>query len=225
MIELSNGSLASASVDTTIKIWNTKTKTRPLLHSFDGHTDSVFGLEQLSNDGVFSSGSQDQTIKIWNANTRKLTKTIVIGEHIRSFIWLRNGDLAVVVQSKLKILNSNTELVIRTISNDNFEFMWLLPDGNLIIAQTDSNISIWDVNRWELLRTLKGHKKEIHSMELLDDGCLVSGSEDGEIKIWDPIKGRLLRSIKYEDVAVRSISTLGNGRFVSVSSGVCKFWK
>lgn len=222
MIELSNGNLASASDDKTIKIWNTQSE--QLLHSFEGHTDLVFGLEQLSNDGVFASGSRDQTIKIWNANTRELMKTIVFGENIRSFIWLRNGNLAVIVQSKLKILNSDTELVIQTIPNDNFEFMWLLPDGNLIIAQTDSNISIWDVNRWELLRTLRGHKKEIYSMELLDDGCLVSGSEDGEIKIWDPIKGRLLKSIKVDDEAVRSVVSLRNGRIVSVS-GFCKFWK
>jgi hypothetical protein len=59
---LSNGNLASGSVDNTVKIWNPNTGS--LVYTLTGHSDYVYSLATLSN-GNLASGSVDNTVKIW----------------------------------------------------------------------------------------------------------------------------------------------------------------
>ena len=55
--------LATASSDTTVKIWNPKQKS--LEKTLIGHKKQVTALVVLLN-GELASGSNDTTIKIWN---------------------------------------------------------------------------------------------------------------------------------------------------------------
>jgi WD40 repeat protein len=80
-LELSDGNIASASADNTIKIWNAQNGQS--LQSHESHSDEVWHLEQLNN------GSTDNTIKFWQANTGELLKTIDIGEEFHSFALLK----------------------------------------------------------------------------------------------------------------------------------------
>ena len=59
---LSDGTLASGSMDKTIKIWDTSSGT--CIKTLKGHTHSVNSLCLLT-DGTLASGSYDNTIKIW----------------------------------------------------------------------------------------------------------------------------------------------------------------
>ena len=47
-------------------------------------------------------------------------------------------------------------------------------------------ISIWDLKRRQLLRTLRGHALGMLALLVLPNGNLVSGSWDDSIKVWDP---------------------------------------
>jgi WD40 repeat protein len=221
VLVLSDGSLASASHDKTIKIWNPQTG--ELLRSLESHTRSILHIVQLSNR-LLASGSIDGTIKIWNSNTGELLKTIGIGEYFSSLALLGDGNLACVSNFKLIILNPETEQIVRPIENNSFWGLALLSDGSLAIDQRDSNITIWDVNNWKLLRTLKGHTGSIFALKLLSDGSLASGSNDGEMKIWNPINGQLLKKIQTDGCFKSfSIGQLSNGDLVS-ASGNLKFW-
>lgn len=221
--ELSDYSLASASVDKTVKIWNPQSG--QLLRSLESHTGGVTMLEQLL-DGSLVSGSFDGIIKIWCVNAGELLKTIEIGEEIYSSKLLINGNFVCVTESKRVIFDSQTKEIVQTIENNLFYSLSLLRDGSLAIGQTDSNITIWDVNTWKLLKTLKGHKDRIWRLKSLDDGNLVSGSENGEIKIWNPMNCQLLKTFETEEVKpIESIAQLSNGCLATLSSVCCRFWK
>jgi WD40 repeat protein len=67
--------LASASLDATIKIWNTTDGT--LLRTLACHLNQIFNSLDLMSDGqTLVSGSMDTTLKFWNYETGGLLNTI-----------------------------------------------------------------------------------------------------------------------------------------------------
>ncbi len=69
--------LASASDDNTVKLWNVQGKA--LLHTFEGHSDSVSSVA-FSPDGRFlASASRDRTVKLWNVEGRGELQTLLSG--------------------------------------------------------------------------------------------------------------------------------------------------
>src|SRR6266852_3326743 len=58
------GTLASGSVDKTIKLWDIKTCKE--LATFKGHTESVFSVAYSPDGKTLASGSWDKTIKLWD---------------------------------------------------------------------------------------------------------------------------------------------------------------
>jgi WD40 repeat protein len=58
-----NNNILSASLDSTIRVWNTKKY--ECIEVFTGHTGAVNCLALLSGND-FASGSSDKTVKIWH---------------------------------------------------------------------------------------------------------------------------------------------------------------
>ena len=75
---LRDETLASASWDTTIRIWNvgsSSNSTSLLLRTLTGHTDRVYSLAELK-DGSLASGSWDTSIRVWNQQNGSLIKVL-----------------------------------------------------------------------------------------------------------------------------------------------------
>ena len=72
---LQNGYLASASSDSTVRVWNMNDGS--LVTTLVGHTASVNALAVLS-DGNLASGANDFTIKIWSTNPSFIYKRVQI---------------------------------------------------------------------------------------------------------------------------------------------------
>ena len=73
VIQLKDGRLASASRDTTIKIWDLKTG--EAAQTLKGHSVFIGEVIQLK-DGTLASASLDNTIKIWDLNTGEAVQTL-----------------------------------------------------------------------------------------------------------------------------------------------------
>lgn len=59
-------------------------------------------------------------------------------------------------------------------------------DWKLASGSYDTNIKLWDLRTKDNTTTLKGHQKQVTSMDVSPDSkMLLSGSEDGTAKIWD----------------------------------------
>ena len=57
--------LASASKDSTIKIWSVKDPKKPI-NTLSGHADEVYSIDWSPNGTQVASGSKDHLIKIWH---------------------------------------------------------------------------------------------------------------------------------------------------------------
>jgi len=63
----SGGLIASASEDTTIKLWDVKTK--ECIKTINGHNKAVKTIEFSSDEKVLLSASEDNTIRVWDVET------------------------------------------------------------------------------------------------------------------------------------------------------------
>ena len=70
---LSNGLVASSSLDNTVRIWNLTTNTTS--YTLQGHTLPVFGITQVATD-ILASGSNDTTIRLWNITSGSLLRNL-----------------------------------------------------------------------------------------------------------------------------------------------------
>jgi WD40 repeat protein len=62
--------LASASYDTTVRLWNADTG-QPLGDPLTGHTDAVLGVAFSPDGHRLASASSDQTVRLWDTDTGK----------------------------------------------------------------------------------------------------------------------------------------------------------
>jgi WD40 repeat protein len=87
-----NHILASCSMDSTIKIWNT---TRGVnLRTLQGHRATVICIRKISVDVLISS-SMDKTIRLWNLTSGDNFKIINEGvDVVDCYLLLENGRLA-----------------------------------------------------------------------------------------------------------------------------------
>ena len=63
------GTLASASYDNTVILWDAKTRAR-LGAPLAGHTGTVWGVAFSPDGGTLASASCDNTVILWDAKTR-----------------------------------------------------------------------------------------------------------------------------------------------------------
>lgn len=68
----------------------------------------------------------------------------------------------------------------------------VLPDGRTVLAPTsDGPLRLFDLESGERIRTLAGHRSEVHHVAVLDGGrSIVTASKDGTARVWDLADGR-----------------------------------
>jgi WD40 repeat protein len=72
----------SGGYDKTVRIWNLTTNTCKFI--LTGHTESVFGLNQIT-PSILASGSSDKTIKLWDITSGQLIRTLT--GHTSGIYW------------------------------------------------------------------------------------------------------------------------------------------
>ncbi|NEN99024.1 MAG: WD40 repeat domain-containing protein, partial [Moorea sp. SIO3I7] len=214
--------LASASLDRTIKIWNVKNY--KLVQNIKD-IKKFFGVRFVDNQTI-AAASADNTVQLWN----------VKGQQIGTFRGHRDDVLYLDVSRDSKMLAStssdqtvkiwsikdlqqlqNIQITNGTINQPSFS-----PDSKMIaLASTDQSVSIWSRHGIVSPTILQGTRLSFSP----DSQVIVSGNEDGTVKLWHR-DGKLLRTFKAHNQRLLKVSFSPNGKMIaSVSkNGTLKLW-
>ncbi len=218
--------LASASRDNTIRLWQSQGK---FLRELRGHQGSVYRLEFSPDGQTLASASQDETIKVWNLQG-EVIKTLSghqgsvysvtfspdgrylasAGRDRTARIWRSNGETVAILGKHQK-------------SVDDLKFS---PDGQtLVTVCRDGYLRRWSLTG-KLINQFGLKDVALFGVDFSPDGQTLAGAaEDGTVRLWD-LSGNLLTTLRghQELVTMVRFSTDGQQLYSSSSDGTILVW-
>ncbi|MEI6427933.1 MAG: hypothetical protein WCO45_06015, partial [Pseudanabaena sp. ELA607] len=217
--------LASCSLDNTIKLWNVETGTEIL--TLSGHTKAVSSVS-FSDDGkTLASGSIDNTIKLWNVETGAEIRTLSgHTKAVSSVSFSADGKtLASGSDDKtIKLWNVETGVEICTLSGhtSSVNSVSFSGDGKTLASGSggvDNTIKLWNVETGVEICTLFGHTSSVYSVSFSGNGkTLASGSWDNTIKLWNVETEAEIRTLSGHTSFVNSVSFSSDGKTLASCS-------
>ncbi|MDZ7961444.1 MAG: CHAT domain-containing protein [Aulosira sp. DedQUE10] len=225
--------IASASLDKTIKLWNTNGS---LIRTFKGHKDFVIDVAFSPDGQTIASASFDKTIKIWRLDGT-LIKTFKYDSQVYRVNFSPDGKIlaAALDDGTAQLWHINDERLITTLKKHGdtdapSKFVTRVsfsPDGQtLASASADNTVKIWRLDG-KLISSFKGHNNWVMDVSFSPDGKIVaSSSTDGTIKLWN-LKGALLDTLEGHSGGVYRVIFSSDGERIASAShdGTLILWK
>ncbi|HLP90783.1 MAG TPA: AAA-like domain-containing protein [Nostocaceae cyanobacterium] len=224
--------LASGSLDNTIKLWNVNTGKE--ITTLSGHGSRVYSVAFSPDGQTLASGSLDNTIKLWNVNTGKEITTLSgHGSSVISVAFSPDGQtLASGSDDKtIKLWNVKTEKEINTLRGHGslVTSVAFSPDGQILASGSfNGTIKLWNVSTGQEITALRGHTYSVASLAFsLDGKTLFSGSDDKIIKLWDLGTRKEITTLsRYNDESITSVALSSDGKILASGSSdkTIKLW-
>ncbi|MEH2202544.1 MAG: AAA-like domain-containing protein [Nostoc sp.] len=223
--------LASASDDKTIKLWNLDTHKE--ITTLRGHSYSVNSIVFSPDGKTLASASGDKTIKLWNLDTHKEITTLRGHSYsVNSIVFSPDGKTLASASgdSTIKLWNLDTHKEITTLKGHSswVNSVVFSPDGKtLASASSDNTIKLWNLNTDKEITTLSRHSNWVNSVVFSSDGkTLASASGDNTIKLWNLNTGKEITTLKGHSDSVNSVVFSPDGKTVASASSdnTIKLW-
>ncbi|AFY37567.1 WD40 repeat-containing protein [[Leptolyngbya] sp. PCC 7376] len=184
--------LASASADGTVRLWNLQGEELAVL---EGHTDVVWEVRFSPDGQTFASASSDNTLRLWNLKGEELAVLEGHADVVLDVRFSPDGQTLASVSSDnmVRLWNlEGEELAVLQGHTDEVIEVRFSPDGQtLASASVDNTIRLWNLQGEELV-TLQGHISEVYGVRFSPDGqTLASASFDNTVRLWN-LKGEEL---------------------------------
>ena len=137
--------IASGGSDGTIRIWNLLSG--GCFWAFKGHTMGVNGVCWLGEKEIMS-GSNDRTVRIWDVQQKLFSRTFAQYSTLVTDVASSPGSILVASADRahgLKIHDSRSGDIIRTISSEHLTDYQLSVDGHEILLASKNSVSILDL--------------------------------------------------------------------------------
>ncbi|MEH2435296.1 MAG: hypothetical protein V7K25_13755 [Nostoc sp.] len=204
--------IASASADTTIKLWHPDGS---LVKTLSGHEDVVNSVSFSPDSQIVASASQDKTVKLWSRDGQLLATLLGHQGVVNSASFSPDGQIIASASSDKTVkLWSRDGKLLKTLQGHNgavLSVAWS-PDGQTIASgSADKTVKLWSRDG-KLLKTFQGHDDAVLSVAWSPDGkTIASASLDQTIKLWN-LEGKLLRTLSGHTAGVTSVSFSRDGK-------------
>ncbi|KAF9022717.1 hypothetical protein BGZ52_000694 [Haplosporangium bisporale] len=219
--------VASASGDSTVKIWDIKGSKASCRATLGGHAGDVYTVKYHPTSNHVVSGGYDKIVRLHDLNTGQVVKTFSGHQLAVSKVILNPIGNLIISGSKdntIKFWDLVSGVCIRTITSHLGEVTSVAMNSNgtlLLSSSKDNSNRLWDVRMTRPLRKLKGHQntsKNFIRAGFAHNSLLVGGSEDGLVYIWDQESGDILQKLHgHEAMVYNAVWSPKQSMFVSSS--------
>ena len=222
--------LASASWDDTVKLWDVATHTN--IATLEGHTHYVNSVSFSPDGTTLASASWDGTVKLWDVATHTNIATLEgHTDYVYSVSFSPDGKILASgsQDNTVKLWDAATRTNIATLQGrlDVF-FVSFSPDGTLLASGAfDGTVKLWDVATRTNIATLEGHEFVVSSVSFSPDGTtLASGAFDGTVKLWDVATRTNIATLEGHTHYVNSVVFSPDGKILASGSqdNTVKLW-
>ncbi|CAG8363197.1 unnamed protein product [Penicillium salamii] len=215
--------LASASYDTTVRLWNAATGAHQ--QTLVGHRRSVRAVAFSPDSNMLASASSDNTIRLWNNTTGAIHR--VIHGHtnsIHSVAFSADGKILASASSDhtIRLWDAITGLPQKVFKGHD---RWITAvtfssDGKILAsASFDHTIRLWDARTGVLCHILDRHSKPVMGICFSPDGKkIASASEDTCVSVWDTTTGQLEHTLHGHTNLVKSVAFSPDGKKIASAS-------
>ncbi|KAJ0136869.1 Uncharacterized protein HZ326_20131 [Fusarium oxysporum f. sp. albedinis] len=186
--------LASASEDQTIRVWDTATGAHQ--QTLEGHSGWVYAVAFSPDGKTLVSASEDRTIRVWDTATGAHQQTLKGHSGLVKAVAFSPDGKTLVSASydqTIRVWDTATGAYQQTLKGHSgwVKAVAFSPDGKtLVSASEDQTIRVWDTATGAYQQTLEGHSGWVNAVAFSPDGkTLVSASEDQTIRVWDAATG------------------------------------
>ena len=227
----SDGStLASASSDGTISLWNAETGSHRL--TIEGHFN--FYSAALSPDGKTLATSSPDGIFLYNTRNGQFNTSFSEGGGSPALTYSPSGETLAAGMwdngPEIRLLNAHTGEVKKTLRWKGRPATSLVfsPENAqmLAVGSWEGRIRLWNTQTGTLQRTLPTQTQKITSMVFSSDSkVLTSASWVGKILLWNTQTGKLQRTLPTQRQDLRSITLSPDGNtLASASWDTIRLW-
>ena len=209
--------LASGSLDGTVKLWNVEMET-------DIATPPGSRFTSFSPDGTTLASALGNGIVLWNVVTERTIATLE--EHTGLIAVSFSPDGTTLASGSkdgtVKLWNVATGQIIATLEGhaDWATSVSFSPDGaTLASGSGDGTVKLWNVATGQIIATLEGHTSWVTSVSFSPDGATVAfGSNNGTVKLWNVATGQAIATRSSHKDGVSSVSFSPNGTTLASGS-------
>jgi serine/threonine protein kinase len=232
-ISPNGGTIASASHDQTIKLWDSQTG--KLTRTLYGHTLPVTAVA-ISPDGQqLVSGSLDETIKQWELSTGKQVRSLKTDGYVawNSAIAISKDGLTLGTggtDKTIRLWNFNTGQRLRTLYGHNLPVLSLAISPNnqtLASGSTDKTVRLWNLTSGKQTQSMSVHTGWVTAVAFNPNSqTVVSGSLDKSIKVWNVSTGELVKKLDGHEYSVLSLAVSSDGKILASGGldGEIRLW-